>query len=229
MANQGPHLLRSVLLPLIGAVLTLAAGCRAHQFGHIVQNDRADMVGSHAAGAATLNPLVDEAVAKLLARQASEVHAAAFAPGTAPRKRICFVGIDNRGAEELGDFKEQLYEQIDQQILQSQLFDSVSRRYVDAGLLEARLRPDMLFLPQHMQSFSAVLEQQGQPFDYLLYATLTTGTTQRNHNKQRDYVLTMELTDIRSGRSDKESAKIRKGYHKSVAGKWFNYNPFKQP
>jgi hypothetical protein len=227
MAHHGWNLVRGASAMALLAVVGIVVGCRGHQFGHIVQDDQADLVGSHAAGAATFNPLVDEAVAKLLMRQANDIHAAAYAPGQAPRKRICFVGIDNRSAEELGDFKEQLYEQIDQQILQSQLFDSVSRRYVEAALRETRLRPDMLYLPQHMQTFTATLQQQGQPFDYLLYATLTTGTTQSNHSKQRDYVLTMELTDLRSGHSDKESAKIRKGYHKTAAGKWFKYNPFK--
>ncbi len=50
-------------------IATLAmTGCASHQYGHILASDDQDMVGSHAAGAATWNPLVDESVAKLLGR-----------------------------------------------------------------------------------------------------------------------------------------------------------------
>ncbi|MEM9658554.1 MAG: penicillin-binding protein activator LpoB, partial [Planctomycetota bacterium] len=143
-----------------------------------------------------------------------------------PPKRVCFVGVENCSAEDLGDFKEQIYEQIDAQILQYPGFDPISRRFVDAALRESRLRPDSLFLPENMRIFTAVLEQQGQPFDFLLYAKLTSGTTEKNHQYQRDYLLTLEMIHVHSGRFDKESAKIRKGYHKTRLGKWRNYNPF---
>ena len=53
------------------------AGC-AHQYGHILAKEDKDLVGSHAAGAATWNPLVDEAVAKLLGRCPPAVQAVAF-------------------------------------------------------------------------------------------------------------------------------------------------------
>ena len=128
--------------------------------------------------------------------------------------------------EELGDFKEQIYEQIDAQILASPHFQPINRRYVEAGLFEARLRPDSLFMPQNMQKFTAAMQREGHPFDYLMFAKLTSGTTDSNGDYQRDYVLTLEVVDVQSGTYDKESAKIRKGYHKSRLGKWRNYNPF---
>jgi hypothetical protein len=68
-----------------------------------------------------------------------------------------------------------------------------------------------------------VLEQQGQPFEYFLFATITSGTTRDNSSYQRDYLLTLELTNIQTGQYDKESAKIRKGYHKSKLGKVMEY------
>jgi hypothetical protein len=71
-----------------------------------------------------------------------------------------------------------------------------------------------------------VLERQGQPVDYLLYATLTSGTTKRNNSTQRDYLLTLELVNVNTGVASKQSAEIRKGYHKSRVGSWWNYNPF---
>jgi hypothetical protein len=194
----------------------------------VIKDDQADMVGSHAAGAETFNPLINESVARLLGRQETQFHEASYSNGPpAPMpKRICFVCVENRSIEELGDFKEQIYEQIDSQILQSQLFDPVSRRFVDAALYETRLRPDSLFLPENMRLFMAALEQQGQPFDYLLYAKLTSGTTENNHDYQRDYLLTLEMVNVHTGQYDKESAKVRKGYHHSRVGKWRNYNPF---
>ncbi len=211
---------------LAAAPFFSVTGCRSHQFGHVISDDQADMVGSHSAGAETFNPLINESVAKLLGRQETQFHPVSYNGGPPLPKRICFVCVENRSIEELGDFEEQIYEQVDSQILQSPMFDPVSRRLVDAALYETRLRPDSLFLPENMRLFMAALEQQGQTFDYLLYAKLTSGTTANNHDYQRDYLLTLELVNVQTGQYDKESAKVRKGYHQSRAGKWRNYNPF---
>ena len=212
-----------LVVTFVGGVL----GCRGHQFGHVIHDNQSDLVGSHAAGAETMNPLVDEAVAKLLGRQncspSEPDHATGAGTGV---KRVCFVGIENQSAEELGDFKEQIYEMIDSQIVNSGAFEPVSRRYVDAGLAQTRLRPDALFIPANMQTFASSLAQQGQPFDYLLFAKMTSGTTEKNRDYQRDYVLTLELVDVNTGKFDKESAKIRKGYHTSRLGKLRNFNVF---
>jgi hypothetical protein len=200
-------------------------GCRG-PLGHVLNDSQPDMVGSTSAGAAVYKPLIDEAVAKLLARQCGQVETASHDQLAPPPKRICFVAVENKSAEEMGDFKDQVYELIDTQILQADLFQPVSRRFVDAGLRETRLRPDQLFQPQNMEVFSASLAQLGQPFDYLLYATITSGTTSANHDYQRDYLLTLELVDVRTGDYDKQSASLRKGYHKTRLGKLRHYNPF---
>jgi hypothetical protein len=157
---------------------------------------------------------MDEAVGNLLGR-----HMMARQSGpngqTLPPLRICFVGVENKSIEEIGDFKDQIYEQIDQKILESHVFQPISKRFVDAGLMQTRLRPDMLMVPQNQRMFLSVMEQQGQPFDYLLYATITSGTTRENKDYQRDYLLTMELVDIHNGQYDKESATLSKGYYHS--------------
>jgi hypothetical protein len=140
--------------------------------------------------------------------------------------RVCFIGVENKSAEELGDFKDQIYELIDTQINRADSFEAISRRMVDAALHETRLRPDALLVPDNMRMFTAVLQRDGQPVDYLLYATLTSGTTDRNSSSQRDYLLTLELIDTRSGAYTKEQAEIRKGYHRSPLGKLATYNPF---
>ena len=244
----------SVRFPLLaGATLLVGSamlGCASHQYGHLLAQDDKDLVGSHAAGAATWNPLVDESVAKLLGRcpppvqpVGFESHSAALGASFAEQTgadgiigsslvtgpaTVCFVGIENKSAEEMLDFKDQLYERIDSQINSSDTFRGVSRRMVDAALVETRLRPDSLYLPQNRQQFAAVLGKQGSPVDYLLYAVVTSGTTDRNKTSQRDYVLTMEMVNLHTGDSIKESAKIRKGYSKSRAGKWWNFGFFDQ-
>ncbi len=208
----------------IACTLTVAlVGCRAHQYGHIVAADTPDMVGSHAAGAATFKPLIDASMAKLLGRcQNTPIQQASYGQAPTPM-RVCFVGVENKSIEELGDFKEQIYQHIDTQLSGTPNMAPISRRYVDAGLLETRLRPDQLFMPTNQRAFAAHMEQAGQPFDYMMFATLTSGTTQNNKSEQRDYLLTLELVNIHTGQYEKESASIRKGYHKSRVGRASSY------
>lgn len=210
----------------LGVLATGSAGCRGRQVAHVLDDDRSDMVGSHEAGAETYNRLVDEAVARLLARQEEQLVMSPVSHGPEGPKRVCFIGVENRSAEEIGDFKEQLYQMIDTAISSSGAFQPISNRFVQAGLQACHLRPEQLMLPDGQRAFITVMEQQGQSFDYLLYATLTSGTTQNNSDQQRDYLLTLEIVNLNTGSYDKESAKVRKGYHQSYLGKWRIYNPF---
>ena len=252
-------MIRPLFLTTIAAALVVT-GCAGRQYAHILAHDDADMVGSHAAGSATWNPLVESAVAQLLSRCPPAVQTAS-ATGVDPTTgvdpaatviaadgsfempaavasvhtgsvvgpaTVCFIGIENKSAEELADFKDQLYETIDSQVNSSDGYRGVSRRLVDAALRESRLRPDALFLPANRQLFSSILGRDGTPVDYLLYATITSGTTDRNRSSQRDYVLTLEMVNVHSGDFIKESAKIRKGYTRTRAGKWWNWGPGKQ-
>jgi hypothetical protein len=211
--------------------LTIASvfGCRGYQYGHIIKPSAENMVGSHEAGAEVFDPLVDEAVAKLLTRQQISTEDCPIGPDGQPMKKtICFIGIENKSAEDIGDFKDKLYNQIDSQILESNCFRPISRRMVDAALHETRMRPDALMIPDNMRLFTAVLQRDGAPIDYFLYAKLTSGTTKRNSSTQRDYELTLELTNVHTGQYDMTSSEIRKGYHKSAMGKIWNYNPLKR-
>jgi len=219
------------LLTSSAAAAPFFPGCHGAQYARVIKPGEKQMVGSHQAGQETFRPLVDEAVTKLVARHAPGppvMHQTAYGPEPLPppKMRVCFVGVENKTAEEIGDFKEQIYECIDQRLSESGTCSSISRRYVEAGLRELRLRPDQLFVPDNMHMFVGLMAQQGQPFDYLLFAKLTSGTTRQNHDYQRDYELTMELVDIRSGEQDKQSAMLSKGYHHSwtsraMAGGWF--------
>ena len=213
------------------SIITFAgmAGCRGYQYAHVIKPTAANMVGSHEAGAEVFDPLIDEAVAKLLARQNIVSDDCPMGPNGQPMKKlICFIGIENKSAEDIGDFKDKIYNQIDSKILESSCFQSMSKRMVDAGLHETRMRPDALLLPDNMRLFAAVLERNGAPVDYLLYAQLTSGTTKNNSSTQRDYELTLELVNVHNGDNDKLSSEVRKGYHKTAAGKFWNYNPLKR-
>jgi hypothetical protein len=174
------------------------------------------MVGNTAAGAETFKPLIDDALGKILTRQSAGLQPASVPAPPPGKKSICFVGVENKSSEDLGDFRNQIVEIIDTKINTSQAFVQVSRRYVEAGLSSQRLRPDELFVPENQRKFLAVMESQGTPFDYLLFATVTSGTTSSAGGTQKDYLLTLELIDIRTGLSDKEtSAPIRKAYRRT--------------
>ncbi len=213
------------LVILAGPAL-FATGCRGKQVAHVLRGDQADMVGSHDAGAETWKPLVEEATCKLLASQHVEIQQVAHEGGLPPvdvRKRICFVGIENKSSEELGDYREQLYEMIDTILNESRSFAPMNRRVVESGLRQTGLRPDDLFVPNNRRQFVAAMEQAEAPFDYLLFAKVTSGSTESNGDYQRDYQLTLELVNVETGDFSKESAILRKGYHKSKLSKLRTY------
>jgi len=199
-------------------------GCRGKQHAHVLSSQDNDMVGSHTAGAETWEPLIQSSVGQLLGRQHVIIATSADAASPFDKKRVCFVGVENKSAEEIGDFREQIYQKIDTCINESDEFEVITRKYVEAGLRQCSLRPDDLFVPGNRRMFTASMEQLEQPFDYLLYATITSGTTKSNgKDYQRDYLLTLELIHMESGKSDKESAELRKGYHKGKLGKLKHY------
>lgn len=194
------------------------AGCRGHQHAHILKESDKDMVGSHTAGAETWEPLIQQSVGQLLGREMGSIQLTS-AEGIPCKKRICFLHVDNRSSEEIGDFGDQIYQKIDTIINESETFELVNVRAVRAGLQQAGLRPDDLYIPNSRRKFAAVMEQEREPIDYILYATITSGTTRSNKKDyQRDYLFTLELVNMETGKTEKESAEIRKGYHKTRLG-----------
>ena len=205
---------------LLGCGALAGTGCRSKQIASVRTPGQGDMVGSHTAGAETFKPLVEEAVGSLLTRHAPQAVPAGTIPP--PPMRICFVAVENKSAEEIGDFKDQIYEVIDTKIVNSHVFAPVNKRFVEAGLMQTRLRPDQLFVPENMRGFTLAMEQAGQPFDFLLYATITSGTTHSNKDYQRDYLLTLEMIHVKTGQYDKQAASLSKGYHHSRVSNWFD-------
>ncbi|MDO4569339.1 MAG: penicillin-binding protein activator LpoB [Planctomycetia bacterium] len=201
---------------LIVAALILV-GCKS-QTGTVLRPGAKELSGSHKAGQEVFDPLVQEAVGRLLSAEAMRGGFSA-APGP---KTICFVGVENHSAEELADYKEQLYEMIDSSISSSGQYTSISRRYVEPALRKERFRLDDLFEPEKQRLLQAALEREGQPFEYLLFAKLTSGTTKDNRDMQRDYRLTLELVNINDGSSIKESCDLSKAYNVSLRAKMRN-------
>ncbi len=212
-----------VVIVSLTAIVCLP-GCRGRQHAHVLTKTDEDMVGSHEAGAETWKPLINEAVAKMLGRACMDVQTVSYTePGGLPVRKVCFVGVENKSSEPIGDFREQIYEHIDSQIGQADHFRMIIRRYVEAAMAECRCRPDLLVLPAKQRELQAALERADQPFDFLLFAQITSGTTRSNKDYQRDYLLTLELLDVHSGEALKESATLRKGYHKSKLGELRHY------
>lgn len=216
---------------LLGIGLVLHGGCRgAFQKARIKSGFEKDRVGSHQAGAEVFKPVVDNVVAQMIARVESEsMDPPMFEQVNGsnmfqmPVRRITFISIENKSAEELGDYKDHIKELIGQKIGESPAFEMVSDKAVSAALRQTGLRPEDLFLPNHLNHFRNEMGNQGN-FDYMLFAKLTTGTTIDNRDMQRDYMLTLNLVDVNTYREIKVSEPISKEYLRSLKGRvgsWF--------
>ena len=187
-----------------------------------------DKVGSNRAGAEVYNPMVRESTGKLLGRAAVEpIQQVAYQTGSnfpLPKRKVCFISLENASVEELGDFKEHIKSAILESISSSEQFEVVSDRAVTAGLRALSLRPDDLFMQENMRMFTSAMGRGGTPVDYLLFAKITSGTTESNRDLQRDYKLTLELVNTQTFVPIIESTPMRKEYNNSVKGKvgnWF--------
>ncbi len=189
----------------IAVVAACMLGCRTPS-GRLMDKNEDDLVGARSAGTETHSRLIDEAMTKLLTRQKSEV--------TNAQLKVAFVDLENKSVEELGDFREQLMQIIETVAENSERYRMISRRYVETALNEVRLKPNQVMLPKYMRQFTQVLEQQNNPVDFLMYAILTSGTTTGVESTQRDYILTFEIINVRTGDMDKQSARVRKEYQK---------------
>ena len=203
------------------------AGCKGTQ-ARLMHNGELDKVGSNRAGAEVYNPIVRVSVEKLLGRAATEpiqqvnYHMGPSFPSA--KRKVCFIGLENASVEELGDFKEHIKSAILEGISSSDQFEVVSDRAVTAGLRALSLRPDDLFMQENMRMFTSAMGRGGTPVDYLLFAKITSGTTESNRDIQRDYKLTLELVNTQTFVPIIESTPMRKEYNNSVKGKignWF--------
>ena len=203
------------------------AGCKGTQ-ARLMHNNELDKVGSNRAGAEVYNPIVQESVGRLLARASMEpIQQVSYHTGPnfpATKRKVCFISLENKSMEELGDFKEHIQTAILEGIASSDQFEIVSERAVTAGLRALSLRPDDLFLDENMRMFTGAMGRNGMPVDYLLFAKITSGTTESNRDIQRDYKLTLDLINTQTFVPITVSTPMRKEYNNSVKGKignWF--------
>ncbi|MGI6401265.1 MAG: hypothetical protein ACOX0A_04015 [Thermoguttaceae bacterium] len=206
-------------------LLCVVAGCET-QKGKLVDANSPDRVGSHKAGSEVYDPAAEAAVAGLLTQAAAAPLAYEEVGNTVGQinefpavRRVCFVGVENAGGEEMGDIRENLAETIRTMIAQSAEFDVIDSRLVAAGLRETGLRVDDLLLPDKRERFAAALGEMDSPFDYILFAKVTTATTADNADSQVKYSLTLDLVNVHSGSSIRQTAELKKHYNKSVKAK----------
>ena len=209
------------------ALLTLffLVGC-ATQRGKVIDEDAPTRVGSHRAGAEIYDPAAEAAVAGLLEQAARNPVSSADVGKTVAQiaeehgvRKICFLGVENAGGEEMGDIREDLAEVIRTKIAQSDAFETIDSRMATAGLREAGLRVDDLLLPEKRERFAAALGESETPFDYILFAKVTTATTVDNKDSQVKYSLTLDLVNARTGASIRETVSLKKNYNRSVKAK----------
>jgi len=190
---------------VLGTVLPILSSC-SMPAGRIMKTTEPDSVGSRAAGAATFDQLLSGAVNKLLLS-----HGAAREAAT--KLSVAVLRVENASAEELGDWQEQIFDKISTSINESGRYQTISLRYIDAGLRESRLKSGDLFIPAKRRVFLDILEAAKVPAQVLIFPKLTTGTTELGPKRaQRNYLLTLELVDISTGRDFRVSEEVRKAY-----------------
>ncbi len=151
----------------------------------------------------TFRALIDTAVGDLLQRRSAQRTGS-------DRLRIAFLGVENKSMEELVDWRDTVRQQIDTAVNKSGRYRNISDRFVAAALREDGLRADELFVPEKRRMFLKTLEANGSPVEFLLHASLNSGTSGQGRSAQRDYVLTLELVDIETGEAEKVNATVRK-------------------
>lgn len=184
----------------------LMLGCEGSPKGRVKSGDEGDLVGSKTAGAETYNALIEEATRKLL-----NAEAARFPEGAV--RKICFVGIENQGAEDLGDIRASTNNIIQTVIFQAKRYRMIAQDYVDHVLKVNGMAARDLHLEEGRNKFLSVLRKEGQEPDYLLWAKYSTLSTEGEKERQRDYLLTLELVNSASGDLVQlETARVRKAY-----------------
>lgn len=195
---------RLLQLLLVAALAASLFACGPK--GRVKGEEEGSLVGAKKAGAETYNQLVSQTVEKLLAQHDA---------GMGKRMVLAFVDIENMSAEELADNKEAMYEEIDTIIVNSGKYTNVSRRYVEAALRTTGLRVDEIMLADGRSRFMSVLGKEGFTPNYLLWGKVTSLSTDGANRREREYLLTLELVDAKTGLTEvKQTAKVRKEYKK---------------
>ena len=192
----------SLVLP---AVLLVSCGPKAW----MVREGDERLIGSSKAGGPVFDRLVKDTTESLLAKHQGLVRANAGS-----KMLIAFAGIINKSAEELGDIRHAIFENVETILFDSMYYDHVSRHFIDAALREANIRRvDDLFLESKRASFLRNLSKSARAPEFLLIATVTTQSTRGEGARERDYQLTLEMVNAKNGLIiAKETKRVSKGY-----------------
>ncbi|MBQ9370973.1 MAG: hypothetical protein IJU03_02165 [Thermoguttaceae bacterium] len=218
------RLCKSSFLVIMAVAALSTLGCET-QKGKLVASSTPDRVGSHRAGSEVYDPAAEAAVAGLLSQAASQPITLEEEGGIAGQlspsyaRKVCFVGVENAGGEEMGDIREDLAETIRTMISQSAEFELIDSRLVTAGLRETGLRVDDLLLPEKRSRFASALGEMDAPFDYILFAKVTTATTRDNRDSQVKYSLTLDLVNVHTSGSLRQTVELKKHYNRSLKAK----------
>ncbi|MDR2762172.1 MAG: penicillin-binding protein activator LpoB [Planctomycetaceae bacterium] len=214
------------VLAIILCLFVSVSGCSGTK-ARVMNRGEHNMVGSNKAGSEVYNPMVHSTVDKLISQVALDrVRLAGYNPAAPPipqKINVYFASIENRSMEELGDFKEHLRASINEKLTKSDQINIVSERAVDAILRSLNMRADDLFAEHNKDNFISAMGKSGTPIEYVLFAEITSGTTESNRDMQREYKLTLRLVDTKTWKEIVESSNIRKEYNNSVKGKFFNW------
>lgn len=210
--------------PLVDeAVAGLLSRCPASVQPVTFENSHADAgtisetFHSTAVDSAVLNsPIVDPATGMPIRR------GVATAPLAVGPANVCFVGIKCQSDEEPLLFKDSLRQRINSQIENSDAFRVISQSLVDATLNETRLRMDTMILPNNRAAFVAAMGAHGCTVDYLLFATVIDAAADPSSRSQHDFVLTLEMMNLHTGRSAKKTTKLRKENSKKSIASWWS-------
>lgn len=202
---------------LVLSLAVAAATFSSCASGRVMSSNEDSMVGAEGAGSEVYNEAVRSVLQKVL-----DDHSQKFLHNAAGKWNVAFVGIDNKSAEELGDFGGSIYANVEDVIGNSELYSVVAQQYVEAALQATRLTPNQLFLEEPRQKFMSVVGKNGKLPDVLLFAIVTTQTTRGGkdllgrEDSERTYQLQLNFVDAQTGElvTTKKSDQIRKAYKK---------------
>ncbi len=180
---------------LAAASLWTLVGCAPR--GRVLGDDEELVVGSERGGQVTYDALVRKTTTELLAEHRAE-------PRAQGKMTLAFVGLQNKSAEELRDFHDALYDNIASILVEEKLYTLISNEFVKAAMREAGIRsPEQLFLARYKEAFLGVLAKQGKIPDYLLWARVTSKTSEASgtfsDTRDRTYQMTLEMVNANTG------------------------------
>ena len=189
--------MRKFVWIVIGLFIAGTAGCV--DSARIRTDDEAGIIDQKRGGIAVYDNIVRGALEKLLKQHHDKIM-----DDETGKFLVAFVGIDNKGAEELGDHEEAIYDSIEEVLVNAKYYDVVSKRFIDVARRASGIRgPEDIFLAEPQQRFLSVLKQDGLSPSYFIWGKMTTQTSTHkgmvSKKKDRRYRFSMEMVDTSTG------------------------------